>query len=120
MYAKTKNPNEAFEALGYLCGKEHGIRLGLPEGGGSWTCGARQDVFFSEELMKSTPNHKVFADIIEKAEPSFYPDNFRLNEYDAAITQNYQKIMLNEQPPTAANMKELQQALQAILDRPKP
>jgi ABC-type glycerol-3-phosphate transport system substrate-binding protein len=120
MYNKTKNPNEAFEVLGYLCGKEHGIRLGLPEGGGSWTCGARNDVFFSEELMKSTPNHKIFADIIEKAEPSFYPENFRLNEYATTLVQEYQKIMLNEQPPTAATMQGLKTALQAVLDRPKP
>jgi ABC-type glycerol-3-phosphate transport system substrate-binding protein len=120
MYSKTKNPNEAFEVLGYMCGKEHGIRLGLPEGGGSWTCGARTDVFYSDELMKSTPNHKIFAEITEKAEPSFYPENFRLNEYATTLTQEYQKIMLNESPPTAATMKQLQQALQAVLDRPKP
>ena len=120
MYNKTKYPNEAFEVLGYFCGKEHGIRLGLPEGGGSWTCGARTDVFYSDELMKSTPNHKVFAEITEKSEPSFYPENFRLNEYETALTQGYQKIMLNETPPTAATMKELQQSLQAVLDRPKP
>jgi ABC-type glycerol-3-phosphate transport system substrate-binding protein len=120
MYAKTKNPNEAFEVLGYFCGKEHGIRLGLPEGGGSWTCGARTDVFYSDELMKSTPNHKIFAEITEKADPSFYPENFRLNEYATTLTQEYQKIMLNETPPTAATMKQLQQGLQAVLDRPKP
>ncbi|HEV8638939.1 MAG TPA: extracellular solute-binding protein [Chloroflexota bacterium] len=120
MYNKTKYPDEAFEVLGYFCGKEHGIRLGLPEGGGSWTCGARHDVFFSEELMKSTPNHKVFAEIIEKTEPAWYPDNFRLNEYETALTQGYQKIMLDPNPPTAAAMKELQQQLQAVLDRPKP
>jgi len=120
MYKQTKYPNEAFDVLGYFCGKEHGIRLGLPEGGGSWTCGARTDVFYSDELMNSTPNHKVFAEITEKSDPSFYPDNFRLNEYSTALTQGYQKIMLNETPPTAATMKEFQQSLQAVLDRPKP
>jgi ABC-type glycerol-3-phosphate transport system substrate-binding protein len=119
-YKKTKYPEEAFEVLGYFCGKEHGIRLGLPEGGGSWTCGARTDVFYSDELMKSTPNHKIFAEVTEKADPSFYPENFRLNEYATALTQGYQKIMLNETAPTAASMKELQQSLQAVLDRPKP
>jgi ABC-type glycerol-3-phosphate transport system substrate-binding protein len=119
-YKKTKYPEESFDVLGYFCGKEHGIRLGLPEGGGSWTCGARTDVFYSDELMKSTPNHKIFAEITEKADPSFYPENFRLNEYETALTQGYQKIMLSDQPPTAASMKELQQQLQAVLDRPKP
>jgi ABC-type glycerol-3-phosphate transport system substrate-binding protein len=120
MYNKTKYPQESFDVLAYFCGKEHGIRLGLPEGGGSWTCGARNDVFYSDELMKSTPNHKIFAEVTEKADPSFYPENFRLNEYATALTQGYQKIMLNETPPTAATMKELQQSLQAVLDRPKP
>jgi ABC-type glycerol-3-phosphate transport system substrate-binding protein len=119
-YKKTKYPEESFDVLAYFCGKEHGIRLGLPEGGGSWTCGARTDVFYSKELMDSTPNHKIFAEITEKAEPSFYPDNFRLNEYETALTQGYQKIMLSESAPTAASMKELQQSLQAVLDRPKP
>lgn len=120
MYQKSKSPNEAFTVLGYFCGKEHGIRLGLPEGGGSWTCGARTDVFYSDELMKSTPNHKVFADIVEKTGAPWYPDNFRLNEYETTLTQGYQKIMLNATPPSAASMKDLQSQLQAVLDRPKP
>jgi ABC-type glycerol-3-phosphate transport system substrate-binding protein len=119
-YAKTKYPQEAFEVLAYFCGKDHGIRLGLPEGGGSWTCGARSDVFYSDELMKSTPNHKIFADIIEKSEPAFYPENFRLNEYTTALVQEYQKIMLNESPPTMATMQSLKTSLQSVLDRPKP
>jgi ABC-type glycerol-3-phosphate transport system substrate-binding protein len=120
MYSKTKNPQEAFEVLAYFCGKEHGIRLGLAEGGGSWTCGARSDVFYSDELMKSTPNHKIFAEVTESASAAMYPANFRLNEYETALTQGMQKIMLDATPVTSAKLKELQQTLQAVLDRPKP
>jgi multiple sugar transport system substrate-binding protein len=120
MYNKTKYPQESFEVLAYFCGKEHGIRLGLPEGGGSWTCGARNDVFYSDELMKSTPNHKIFAEITETAMPAMYPANFRLNEYETALTQGMQKIMLDSSPITSAKLKEVQQSLQSVLDRPKP
>jgi hypothetical protein len=120
MYNKTKYPQESFEVLAYFCGKEHGIRLGLPEGGGSWTCGARNDVFYSDELMKSTPNHKIFAEITETAMPAMYPANFRLNEYETALTQGMQKIMLDPSPVTSAKLKEVQQSLQSVLDRPKP
>lgn len=120
MYNKTKHPEEAFKVLGYFCGKEHGIRLGLPEGGGSWTCGAREDVFFADELMNSTPNHKIFADVIVDAQAAWYPANFRLNEYETTLTQEYQKLMLDAAPITMAKMQAMQAALQAVLDRPAP
>ena len=39
--AKSKFPNEAWTLQMYMCGKEHGIRLGLREGGGAGTPGIR-------------------------------------------------------------------------------
>jgi len=119
VYAKTKYPEEAFDVVGYFCGKEHGIRLGLPEGGGSWTCGARKDVFYSEELLKD-PNHKIFADIIEKSAPMWYAANYRMDEYWTALQQGIDKIILNPTQPTVADFRGLKETLQNVLDKPKP
>jgi multiple sugar transport system substrate-binding protein len=116
--AKTKYPEEAFDVVGYFCGKEHGIRLGLPEGGGSWTCGARKDVFFSDELMKD-PNHKIFADIIEKSQPMWYAANYRMDEWWTALQQGLDKILLNPKAPTVDDFRSLKDTLQNILNKAK-
>ena len=56
----TKNPNEAFDWVQYLCNKDSGIQLGLIGG----TVGGRPDVYGSEELLKF-PFRKVFKDVMD-------------------------------------------------------
>jgi hypothetical protein len=116
--ARTKSPEDSWNVLAYICGKEHGIRLGLPEGGGSWTCGGRKDVYASEELNKD-PNFKIFGELILDAETTFYPVNLRTQQLNDAIKQTMDKIVLNPKQPTSADVKEAHEQIQSVLNEPR-
>lgn len=118
--AKTTHPDEAWVLLAYMCGKEMGIRLGLSQGGGSATPGARRDVYNSPELQKVVPSIKMFAQQMEDAKAMWWAANLQTSKVWDTIGQGLQKIMLSSKPPTDADFHELNSLAQSVLDEPMP
>ncbi|HEY3079469.1 MAG TPA: extracellular solute-binding protein [Chloroflexota bacterium] len=114
--AKTKSPDQAWRVLVYFTGKEHGIRLGLPDGGGSYTPGGRKDVYAAPELLQRDPNFWVFSELVNQAPDNYYPANLRSGKLETTITQAMDKVLLSEKQPTADDFRNLNQTIQAQLD----
>jgi len=117
--AKTKAPDQAWKLLIYFTGKENGIRLGLPDGGGSYTPGGRKDVYASPELLQRDPNFWVFSELVNSAPDNYYPANLRTQKIEVTIQNALDKVLLNEKPPTADDFRELNKTVQATLDEPR-
>ena len=118
--AKTNHPEEGWALLAYMCGKDMGIRLGLSQGGGSATPGARRDVYNSPELEKAVPSIKMYAQQNEVAKPQWWAANLQTSKVWSTIGQGLQKIMLNSKPPADADFHELNSLAQSVLDEPMP
>jgi multiple sugar transport system substrate-binding protein len=114
--AKTKSPDQAWRVLVYFTGKEHGIRLGLPDGGGSYTPGGRKDVYAAPELLQRDPNFWVFSELVSQAPDNYYPANLRSGKLETTITQAMDKVLLSDKQPTADDFRTLNQTVQAQLD----
>jgi len=119
MNAKTKFVNEAWTLQTYLCGKEHGIRLGRPEGGGAGTPGIRTDVWASKELEDAVPAIKVFREHLPQMETHWYAANLQTLKVWNMTKQALDKILLNPADPKPADFKEANAIVQAVLDEPK-
>jgi ABC-type glycerol-3-phosphate transport system substrate-binding protein len=119
MSAKSKFPDESWKLLAYLCGKEHGIRLGLAEGGGAATPGARRDVYGSDELVQAVPSIKLFSQHMETAVTQWYAANLQTGKVWNTVKQALDKILLNPNPPAASDFKEANATVQSVLDEPK-
>jgi len=119
MNAKTKYVEEAWKALTYFCGKEHGIRLGLPEGGGATSCGMRKDVFGDPEFRKKVPVIALVAEQLPELEPHWYAANLQTLKVWNTIKQALDKIMLEPTPPKQADFDEANKAVQSVLDEPR-
>jgi ABC-type glycerol-3-phosphate transport system substrate-binding protein len=116
--AKTQNKEAAWELTKLLCSKEVGIRLGGGTGGiASGTTGGRIDVFNDPQIM-SNPLHPVFIDLVKNAPPPRLPANMREEEASTAMHQMLMPVWLGERQPDDAFFTELNQAVQAVLDRP--
>jgi ABC-type glycerol-3-phosphate transport system substrate-binding protein len=120
MNAKTSHPDESWKLLTYMCGKEQGIVLGLSEGGGSATPGARRDVYTSDELKKAVPSIEWYAKQMEVAKPQWWAANLQTSNVWSTIGQGLSKIMLNPNPPVAADFHQLNSLAQSVLDQPMP
>lgn len=120
MKAKTNHPEESWTLLAYMCGKEQGIRLGLSEGGGSATPGARRDVYGSAELKKAVPSIEMFAKQMEDAKPQWWAANLQTSKAWSALGQALDKIMLNAAEPTSADFQDVNKVVQGVLDEPMP
>ncbi len=120
MNAKTSHPDESWKLLTYMCGKEQGIVLGLSEGGGSATPGARRDVYTSDELKKAVPSIEWYAKQMEIAKPQWWAANLQTANVWSTIGQGLSKIMLNPNPPVAADFHQLNSLAQSVLDQPMP
>ena len=116
LHAKTKSPEQAWRVLVYFTGKEHGIRLGLPDGGGSYTPGGRKDVYAAPELLQRDPNFWVFSELVSQAPDNYYPANLRSGKLETTITQAMDKILLSEKAPTPDDFRDLNKTIQAQLD----
>ncbi|MBC7234808.1 MAG: sugar ABC transporter substrate-binding protein [Chloroflexi bacterium] len=119
MNAKTKYLEESWKLLTYFCGKEHGIRLGLPEGGGATSCGMRRDVYGDPEFRKAVPVIALVAEQLEELKTHWYAANLQTFKVWNAIGQALDKIMLNPTPPTKADFDEANDAVQNVLDEPR-
>jgi ABC-type glycerol-3-phosphate transport system substrate-binding protein len=120
--AKTQYRDASWELMKLLCGKELGIRLGEGTGGASGTSGGRKDVFTDERLMKN-PLHPIWVEAIntvEEGSEMIIPANYRGDEFRTTLDQRMAKVWLGEEKLTKAYMDEVNKALQAVLDKPKP
>ena len=119
MNAKTADLDASWKLLSYFCGKEHGIRLGLPEGGGATSCGMRRDVFGDAGFRAKVPAVAVVAKQLEEVETHWYADNLQTFKVWNAIGQALDAIMLEETPPTQADFDVANDAVQNALDEPR-
>ncbi|HEV8636645.1 MAG TPA: sugar ABC transporter substrate-binding protein [Chloroflexota bacterium] len=117
--AKTQYPKEAWELTKHLTDKETGIRLGEGRGGASGTSGGRTDVFRDDRLMKN-PLHPVWIEAVENAPGPRYTANFRTQEYNTALWQKLIALFIGDEAFGDKFFQELNQALQQVLDQPKP
>jgi ABC-type glycerol-3-phosphate transport system substrate-binding protein len=115
----TKEPQASWELVKLLCGKEVGIRLGEGTGGASGTSGARIDAVTDPRLTKN-PLHPVFVDLLPKTEVVRLAYNFRDEELNNTFHQVSTPIWTGERQPDDAFFKELNDAVQAVLDKPRP
>jgi multiple sugar transport system substrate-binding protein len=120
----SKSPDVAWKLVKGLCSKEAGIILGQQQGGSkSATPGGRPDVYESDDLLKlpfpeDTQKNTMFA--MQNAEPFTQPANYRGPEIQRAIDPLYQELILDKAKPDKAFYDRLHQAVQDILDKPKP
>lgn len=119
MSAKTKTPKESWELAKFLCDQETGIRLGEGRGGASGTSGGRKDVFEHERLKKN-PLHPAWIEAIAIAEPPRYAGNFRTSEFNQALWQKMGGLWVGDEQFSDKFFQELNDALQQVLDMPKP
>jgi multiple sugar transport system substrate-binding protein len=116
--AKTQNKEAAWALAKLLCGKEVGTRLGGGTGGiASGTTGAMKEVF-SDPVIMSNPLHPIFVDLVSSAKAPNFPANLREDEAATALHQTLMPIWLGERKPDDAFFKELETAVQSVLDRP--
>lgn len=111
----SKNPNEAFKWVQYLCSKDSGIQLGLIGG----TVGGRADVYGSEELLKF-PFRVVFKEIMDNAMNSRITANWRQAEAETALAQLMQPLWAGDETPTQEFIDGVAAQIQTILDLPRP
>jgi ABC-type glycerol-3-phosphate transport system substrate-binding protein len=111
----SKNPNEAFKWVQYLCSKDSGIQLGLIGG----TVGGRADVYGSEELLKF-PFRVVFKEIMDNAMNSRITANWRQAEAETALAQLLQPLWTGEETPTQEFIDGVAAQIQTTLDLPRP
>ena len=120
----SKAPEVAWKLVKGLCSKDAGIILGKQQGGSkSATPGGRPDVYESDDLLKlpfpeDTQKNTMFA--MQNAEPFTQPANYRGPEIQRAIDPLYQELILDKAKPDKAFYDRLHQAVQDILDKPKP
>ncbi|HZQ98953.1 MAG TPA: sugar ABC transporter substrate-binding protein [Chloroflexota bacterium] len=120
----SKTPDVAWKLVKGLCSKEAGIILGKQQGGSkSATPGGRPDVYESPDLLnlpfpEDVQKNTMFA--MQNAEPFTQPANYRGPEIQRAIDPLYQELILDKSKADKAFYDRLHQAVQDILDKPKP
>jgi multiple sugar transport system substrate-binding protein len=112
--ALSKHPNEAFDYLQWLCGKEMGVQKVLLGGGSP---GGRTDVWEDPRLsaLAGWPGRKK---VMDNAMPFIPVPNFRGKEFRDAIDQELQAIWLGKVTPEEG-AKKAAAAGQDVLDKPK-
>ena len=111
----TKNPNEAFQWVQYLCSRDSGVQLGLIGG----TVGGRPDVYGAPELL-AFPFRVVFKDIMDSAMDSRITANWRQEEAETTLQQLMQPLWAGEAQPDEAFLESVRSQIQDIMDKPKP
>jgi multiple sugar transport system substrate-binding protein len=119
MNSKTKFPEETWQALTYFCGKEHGIRLGLPEGGGATSCGMRKDVYNDPDFRAKVPVIATVAEQLDQLEAHYWLDNLQTNKFWTTVGQALDKVMLDSAPVTQAALDEANAVCQNVMDEPR-
>lgn len=109
----SKNPDDAFTFLTWICGKEMNVQ-GIVQGAKGSI--ARADFWNDDRIYKNYPAYKKLQSVMENIEPDYFVGNFRGEEFDAAFTQETDLLQLGKaKPEDAAN--KIQQLVQAVLDK---
>jgi multiple sugar transport system substrate-binding protein len=111
----TKNPNEAFEWLKYLCNQDSGVLLGVIGG----TVGGRPDVYNSPVLLRNE-YRKVFKELMDNAQDSRITANWRQEEAEKALDQLTQPLWAGDAKPDKATIDSITTQIQDIMNKPKP
>ncbi|MEZ4731436.1 MAG: extracellular solute-binding protein [Caldilineaceae bacterium] len=112
--SSSQHKDEAWQWQKFICSKEVGIenvsRIGEP--------GLRSDVWEDPKLIDD-PLVKPHFELLQVVRPMAMPANGRLAEAKNALQQIYSAIWLDELT-VADGCAQAQEALQAILDQPRP
>lgn len=111
----SKNPNEAFKWVQYLCNHESGVQLGIIGG----TIGGRPDVYGDERLLQY-PFRQVFKELMDNAQASRVVGNWRQAEAEGVLAQMCQPLWAGTEQPTEAYLSSIAAAVQDVLDKPRP
>lgn len=113
--AASNNPSEAFKWVEYLCNRESGIQLGIIGG----TIGGRPDVYGAPEMLQY-PYRVVFKDLMDNAQASRFPANWRQAEAESVLAQMCQPLWAGTEQPTEAYIAEIATQVQDVFDKPRP
>lgn len=112
MNAQTEHPEAAFEWFRWLTSVEAG--LAQLEGGVPPTA---RVATWDQPQMAENPHLQVTRQWLEEIEPVTFPENARVSEFQTAINQNFQALMLEADDPEGA-IQRLHESVQAVLDQP--
>jgi ABC-type glycerol-3-phosphate transport system substrate-binding protein len=119
----SKQPDWAWELCKWTCDKEAGVALAMQVQGSS-TPGARPDVYNDPRLTNRPGYPAGYAgeqrQAMAEPEPFVTPWNFTVNEVNAALGSELDKITKGEVVLSASSLQVASRQLQAILDKPPP
>jgi len=123
MWSQSKVKPAAWELVKFMCNKESGLAHALQSAPGtSTTPGARPDIFADPRFL----NHPIYprqiqemeAESMKSDEREAFPANFRVDELSQVLNPYVDKIVRNEAQPTPSFMREINEAVQRVLDLP--
>jgi hypothetical protein len=114
IWRSSEHPYETWQWVKYLCSKEVGIegvsRIGEP--------GLRKDVWEDPQLIND-PLVAPHYELLKVVKPMPEPANGRLSEARAAAQPILDSILLDE-IDVEVGCLEIQEAMQEVMDQPKP
>jgi ABC-type glycerol-3-phosphate transport system substrate-binding protein len=124
LFGTSAAPDAAWLLLKWLADKDTGLALAMQKSPGvSNTPGARPDVYNDPRFL----NHEVFPRYLQELErdanqmnePFQVPGNFKIDEFNAALGAQVDKLWKNEAEPTPSFMRALNDELQNVLNLPR-
>ncbi|HET6345355.1 MAG TPA: extracellular solute-binding protein, partial [Myxococcota bacterium] len=124
LFATTAAPDASWQLVKWLTNKDTGLALAMQKSPGvSTTPGARSDVYNDPQFL----NHELFPRYLQELErdanlmnePFQVPGNFKIDEFNAALGAQVDKIWTNLADPNPSFMKALNDELQNILNLPR-
>jgi ABC-type glycerol-3-phosphate transport system substrate-binding protein len=124
MPSLSRAKDAAWELQKFMCNKESGLAHALQsQPGTSTTPGARPDIFADPRFL----NHPTYprqiqemeAESMKSDELELFPANFQVDELSKVLNPFVDKIVKNEAQPTASLMKEINDAVQRVLELPR-
>ena len=108
-------PEASYQFVKHIAGKEGSFGFNLVGGNGALV---RPDVV--ELLIANNPIHKWFIPNLENGIPAHAPANSRGREYTDAVAQWTSLLLDPNQPvPFEQGLKDLNDNIQKVLDRPE-
>src|SRR5688500_6185040 len=121
LFNTSTEPDAAWQLVKWLTNKDTGLALAQQKSPGvSTTPGARPDVYNDPAFL----NHELFPRYLQELErdanlmnePFQVPGNFKIDEFNAALGAQVDKIWKNTADPNPSFMKTLNDELQNILN----
>lgn len=117
--AASKYPREAWEAIKMVTGPEGSLlRADVP--GASGTLGCTPSAWSDPGVMRSRGTmQQMFVRVLGESEVNIMAGNYRNDEYQQVMTQKLDPVWKGESQITDGLMQDLQQSVQAVLDKPR-